>query len=127
MSTTIQIDVSMVYSLQVTCSDTFETAMETKLMADFKNKIYQTWNTLCSSSDCSDVSIKPSCVPDSKQMMMAIQIKSLRFGMYILIFFFTRIYKLFFHLKFVFIVCLVSVTRSQGDLVDQKSIHLKRS
>nr|XP_034312620.1 uncharacterized protein LOC105346442 isoform X2 [Crassostrea gigas] len=77
MLTTIQIDVSMVYSLQVTCSETFERVMETKLMADFKNEIYQTWNTLCSSSDCSDVSIKPSCVPDSKQMILAIQIKSL--------------------------------------------------
>lgn len=96
MSTTIQIDVSMVYSLQASCSKTYETSMETKLMADFKNKINQTWNTLCSSNDCSDVSIKPSCGPESKQMMVAIQIKSLRFGMHILIFFFTCIYKLFF-------------------------------
>lgn len=88
MSTTIQIDVLMVYSLQVTCSETYETAMETKLMADFMNKINQTWNALCSSNDCSGVSIKPSCVPDSKQMMVAIQMKSLRFGMHIHIFFF---------------------------------------
>ncbi|XP_065921864.1 uncharacterized protein [Magallana gigas] len=77
MSTTIQIDVLMVYSLQVTCSETYETAIETKLMADFMNKINQTWNALCSSNDCSGVSIKPSCVPDSKQMMVAIQMKSL--------------------------------------------------
>ncbi len=91
MSTTIQLDVSVVYSLQVTCSKTYERAIETKLMADFMNKINKTWNTLCSSSDCSDVSITPSCVPESKQMMVGIQIKSLRFGMHNLIFFFTCI------------------------------------
>lgn len=108
MSTTIQIDVSMVYSLQVTCSDSYETDIETKLMTDFKDKINQTWNTLCFSNDCSGVSIKPSCVPDSKQMMVAIQIKSLRFGMHILIFFFTCIDKLFFSSKnvvFFFFAC----------------------
>lgn len=96
MSTTIQIDVSMVYSLQVTCSETYETAMETKLMADFMNKINQTWNALCSSNDCSGVSIKPFCVPDSKTMMVAIQMKNLRFGMHIHIFFFTCNDNLFF-------------------------------
>lgn len=102
MLTTIQLDVSMVYSLQVTCSESYYTSMETKIIRDFKNTIYQTWNTLCSSSDCSGVSIKPSCVPDSKQMMVGIQIKSLRFGMHILIFFFTCIYKLFFSSEFFF-------------------------
>lgn len=104
MSTTIQLDVSMVYSLQVTCSDTLKRSIENKLMADFK-KINQTWNTLCSSSDCSDVSITPSCVPESKQMMVGIKIKSLRFGMYNLIFFFTCIYKLFFFI-WIFFYCL---------------------
>lgn len=117
MSTTIQLDVSMVYSLQTTCNDIFEESIETKLMADFKDKIYQTWNTLCSSSDCSDVSIKPSCGPGSKQMMMAIQIKRLRFGMYILIFFFTCIDKLFFNLLN-FFYCLPvfsnEITRRSG-------------
>lgn len=41
--------------------------------------------------------------------------------------FFTCTDKLFFHLKMFLFVCLFSVTRSQGYLMDLKSIHLKRS
>lgn len=78
-STTVQIDVSMVYSLEVTCSEPYETAMRIKLMEDFKNGVFNVWNTVCSTSACENVQISSVCVPVSKQLKVALKIINLRF------------------------------------------------
>eukprot|EP00105_Crassostrea_gigas_P030833 XP_011453294.1 PREDICTED: uncharacterized protein LOC105346438 isoform X1 [Crassostrea gigas] len=77
-STTVQIDVSMVYSLEVTCSEPYETAMRIKLMEDFKNGVFNVWNTVCSTSACENVQISSVCVPVSKQLKVALKIINLR-------------------------------------------------
>lgn len=78
-STTIQIDVSMVYSLEISCSEPYETSLKTKLMADFKNDVFYVWNTVCSTSACENVQISSFCVPGSKKIKVALKIRSLRY------------------------------------------------
>lgn len=78
-STTIQIDVSMVYSLEISCSEPYQAALKTKLMADFQNDVFHVWNNVCSTSACENVQISSNCVPASKQLKVALKIRNLRF------------------------------------------------
>lgn len=76
--TRIQIDVLMMYSLEVTCSETYETAMKTKLLTDFMHDVFNVWNTVCSTKACENVQISSFCVPARKQIKVGLKIRNLR-------------------------------------------------
>lgn len=84
-STTIQVDVLLVYSLEVTCSEAYKSAMKTKLRSYFMHDVFDAWNTVCSTSACENVQISPLCVPASKRIKVAFKIQNLRYDINVLL------------------------------------------
>ncbi|XP_062579451.1 sushi, von Willebrand factor type A, EGF and pentraxin domain-containing protein 1-like, partial [Saccostrea cucullata] len=74
----IKVEVSLRYLFVVTCSPVFETSMRSSILTTFKNIVFNNWNGVCTTSDCNNMEILCICVPESKQMIVTLQINNLR-------------------------------------------------